>query len=110
MYYHPSFEKNISELSNEILDYMIDRKINTDGDFEKEVLADYKKKYCKAPSKYAVIGFDVVNDMLSRENSKGELFKQMNKPQTQLATKFEFVRNKNGAYVNQGYRVVRLVP
>lgn len=34
----------------------------------------------------------------------------MNKPQTQLATKFEFVRNKNGAYVNQGYRVVRLVP
>ena len=88
----------------------MDRKINTDGDFEKDVLADYKKKYCKAPSKYAVIGFDVVNDMLTRENSKGELFKQMNKTQTQLATKFEFVRNKNGAYVNQGYRVVRLVP
>ena len=41
----------------------MDRKINTDGDFEKEVLADYKKKYCKAPSKYAVIGFDVVNDI-----------------------------------------------
>jgi LysM repeat protein len=110
MYYHPSFEKNIAELSNASLVYLMDRKINTDGDFEKEVLADYKKKYCKAPSKYAVIGFDVVNDMLTRENSKGELFKQMNKPQTQLATKFEFVRNKNGAYVNQGYRVVRLVP
>ena len=110
MYYHPSFEKNIAELSKASLVYLMDRKINTDGDFEKEVLADYKKKYCKAPSKYAVIGFDVVNDMLTRENSKGELFKQMNKPQTQLATKFEFVRNKNGAYVNQGYRVVRLVP
>jgi len=110
MYYHPSFEKNIAELSNASLVYLMDRKINTDGDFEKEVLADYKKKYCKAPSKYAVIGFDVVNDMLTRENSKGELFKQMNKTQTQLATKFEFVRNKNGAYVNQGYRVVRLVP
>jgi hypothetical protein len=51
-----------------------------------------------------------MNDMLTRENNKGELFKQMNKTQTQLATKFEFVRNKNGAYVNQGYRVVRLVP
>ena len=110
MYYHPSFEKNIAELSKASLVYLMDRKINTDGDFEKEVLADYKKKYCKAPSKYAVIGFDVVNDMLTRENSKGELFKQMNKTQTQLATKFEFVRNKNGAYVNQGYRVVRLVP
>ena len=102
--------KNIAELSKASLVYLMDRKINTDGDFEKEVLADYKKKYCKAPSKYAVIGFDVVNDMLTRENSKGELFKQMNKAQTQLATKFEFVRNKNGAYVNQGYRVVRLVP
>jgi Golgi nucleoside diphosphatase len=88
----------------------MDRKINNDGAFEKEVLADYKKKYCKTPSKYAVIGFDVVNDMLSRENNKGELFKQMGKAQTQLATKFEFVKSKEGAYVNQGYRVVRLVP
>ncbi|MBP3839488.1 MAG: amino acid ABC transporter substrate-binding protein, partial [Chryseobacterium sp.] len=58
----------------------------------------------------AVIGFDVVNDMLSRENKKGEIFKQMNKVQTQLATKFEFEKTKNGAYVNKGYRVVRLVP
>jgi hypothetical protein len=61
--------KNIAELSKASLVYLMDRKINTDGDFEKEVLADYKKKYCKT-SKYAVIGFDVVNDMLSRENSK----------------------------------------
>jgi hypothetical protein len=57
-----------------------------------------------------VIGFDVVNDMLSRENSKGELFKQMSKSQTQLATKFEYVKSKGGAYVNTGCRVVRLIP
>jgi len=31
--------------------------------------------------------------------------------QTQLATKFEFVKSKaNGAYVNTGLRVVRLTP
>ena len=88
----------------------MDRKIDTEGDFEKEILAAYKQKYCKTPSKYAVIGFDVVNDMLRRENKKGEIFRQMDKVQTQLATKFEFEKTKNGAYVNKGYRVVRLVP
>lgn len=109
MYYSPVFEKKIDELSQANLVYLMDRKINTDGNFEKEILADYKKKYCKAPSKYSVIGFDIVNDMLSRENKKGEIFKQINKVQTQLATKFEFEKSKSGAYVNKGYRVVRLL-
>ncbi|WP_261510916.1 LysM peptidoglycan-binding domain-containing protein [Chryseobacterium paludis] len=111
MYYVPSFEKKVDELSQVNLVYLMDRKINTDGSFEKEILAAYKSKYCKTPSRYAIIGFDVVNDMLTRENKKGEIFKQMNKIQTQLATKFEFVKSKaNGAYVNTGYRVIRLVP
>jgi len=110
MYYSPLFEKNVDELSQSSLVYLMDRKIDTEGDFEKEILAAYKAKYCKTPSKYAVIGFDVVNDMLSRENKKGEIFKQMNKVQTQLATKFEFEKTKAGAYVNKGYRVVRLLP
>lgn len=110
MYYSPVFEKKGDELSAANLVYLMDRKIDTEGDFEKEILAAYKQKYCKTPSKYAVIGFDVVNDMLSRENKKGEIFKQMNKVQTQLATKFEFEKTKNGAYVNKGYRVVRLLP
>lgn len=111
MYSVPSFEKKIDELSQANLVYLIDRKINTDGSFEKEILAAYKAKYCKAPSKYAIIGFDVVNDMLSRENKNGEIFKQINKSQTQLATKFEFVKSKpNGAYINKGYRIIKLVP
>lgn len=106
-----SFERKVDELSQASLVYLMDRKINPDGDFEKEILAAYKTKYCKNPGKYAVIGFDVVNDMLSRENKKGEIFKQINKVQTQLATKFEFVRSQsNGAYVNTGFRVIRLVP
>lgn len=111
MYYSPVFEKKVDALSQANFVYLMDRKISGDSSFEKEVLADYRAKYCKAPPKYAVIGFDVVNDILSRENSRGEIFRQMNKPQTQLATKFEFVRAKNnGAYINTGYRVVRLVP
>ena len=111
MYSVPSFDKKVDELSQASLIYLMDRKINADGNFEKEVLAAYKAKYCKVPGKYAVIGFDVVNDMLTRENKKGEIFKQINKVQTQLATKFEFVKSKaNGAYVNTGFRVIRLVP
>mgnify|MGYP000091048832 CR=1 FL=1 len=110
MFYSPSFEKNVDDLSKASLVYLMDRKINYDGDFEKEILAAYKAKYCKTPSKYAVIGFDVMNDMLTRENKKGEIFKQITKSQTQLATKFEFVKAKpNGAYINNGYRVVRLM-
>lgn len=111
MHYVPAFEKKVDDLAVANLVYLMDRKINTDGSFEKEILAAYKSKYCKTPPKYAIIGFDVVNDMLTRENKKGEIFKQMNKVQTQLATKFEFVKSKaNGAYVNTGYRVIRLVP
>ncbi|WP_175620647.1 amino acid ABC transporter substrate-binding protein [Chryseobacterium schmidteae] len=111
MYAVPSFDKKVDELSQASLVYLMDRKINTDGSFEKDILAVYKSKYCKTPGKYAVIGFDVVNDMLTRENKKGEIFKQINKVQTQLATKFEFVKSKsNGAYVNTGFRVIRLVP
>jgi LysM repeat protein len=111
MNYVPVFEKKVDDLSQANLVYLMDRKINTEGNFEKEILAAYKSKYCKTPPRYAIIGFDVVNDMLTRENKKGEIFKQMNKVQTQLATKFEFVKAKsNGAYVNTGYRVIRLVP
>lgn len=111
MHYVPAFEKKVDDLALANLVYLMDRKINTEGNFEKEILAAYKSKYCKTPPRYAIIGFDVVNDMLTRENKKGEIFKQMNKVQTQLATKFEFVKSKaNGAYVNTGYRVIRLVP
>ncbi|ADQ82464.1 LysM peptidoglycan-binding domain-containing protein [Riemerella anatipestifer] len=111
MFYTSAFDKKVDELSQANLVYIMDRKINSEGSFEKEVLAAYKAKYCKTPSKYAVVGFDIVNDMLSRENKKGEIFKQMGQTQTQLATKFEFQRIKpNGAYVNVGYRVVRLLP
>ncbi len=111
MFYSPQFDRKTDELSQAHLVYLMDRKIDTEGSFEKEILANFKSKYCKTPSKYNVIGFDVVNDMLSRENKKGEILKNMGKTQTQLATKFEFERAKsNGAFVNKGYRVVRLIP
>lgn len=111
MFYSTEFDKNIDALSKSSLVYIASRKINVDGGFEKEILAEYKKTYCKVPSKYAIVGFDVLNDMLSREMPSGNIFQNMDKIQTQLATKFEFVRAKEGgAYINVGYRVVRLLP
>lgn len=111
LYYHPIFEKSVDELSQANLVYLMDRTIDTEGSFEKQIIAEYKDKYCKTPPKYAIIGFDIVHDILSRENKKGEVLKNMGKTQTQLATKFEYVRVKNnGAFVNTGYRVIRLLP
>lgn len=110
IYYHNDFEKNIDGLSRANLVYLMDRKINVDGNFEKQVLRDFNNKYCQTPSKYTIIGFDVMNDMIDREIN-GNVMNQMEKVQTQLATKFEYVRaKKNGAYINTGYRVVRLIP
>ena len=111
LYHTNSFDKKSEALYKVNLIYLIDRKINIEGTFEQEIMAQYKEKYCKNISKYAVIGFDIVNDILSRENTKGEVFKNINRSQTQLATKFEFVKAKaGGAYINIGYRVIRLVP
>ena len=111
LYHTNSFDKKSEALYKVNLIYLIDRKINIEGTFEQEIIAQYKEKYCKNISKYAVIGFDIVNDILSRENTKGEVFKNINRSQTQLATKFEFVKAKaGGAYINIGYRVIRLVP
>ncbi|HFK5571298.1 amino acid ABC transporter substrate-binding protein [Elizabethkingia meningoseptica] len=110
MFYSTDFDKKEADLGKVNMVYIMDRKVNTDGSFEKEVLAQYNAKFCKSPSKYAVVGFDVMNDALSRENSKGEIFRQMGKSQTHLATKFEYEKTKEGAYVNKGYRVIRLNP
>lgn len=111
MVYDPTFEKKSDALAATHLVYLMDRKINTSGGAEKKILSDYQSKYCKTPGKYAVIGYDVMNDILTRENSRGEIFNNMGKEQTHLATKFSYQRiQKNGAFVNTAFRVVRLIP
>lgn len=111
MNYVNDFDNKSQQLKDVSLVYIMDRKIDQDGANEKEIMKGYENKYCESilNNKYAVVGFDIVNDMLSRENSKGEIFKQIKKTQTQLATKFQFVEaKKGGAYINTGFRVVRL--
>ncbi len=108
--YNGLYDSKSDLLGKASLIYLMDRRINTDGEFEKKIIQAYKKKYCETPSKYAVIGFDVMNDLLSRMNVNG-LFKNIDKEQTQLATKFNFEKIGNkGAYINTGYRIIRLLP
>jgi len=111
MFFSTYFEKIEEKLEKVNFVYIVDRIINTEGDFEKEILSEYDKKYCKKPSKYSIIGFDVINDILERGgNFKGEFLRNIDKSLTHLATKFEYKKTENGAYVNNGYRVVRLNP
>lgn len=109
--YAPIFDKESAALSKASLVYIMDRKINTDGDFENRILKDYYAKYCETPSKYSVIGFDVMNDMLFRMGKNKDLFRNLKKEQTQLATKFQYEKVQDSkAYINTGYRIVRLIP
>jgi len=111
MFFSTYFEKVEEKLSKMSFVYIVDRIVNTEGDFEREILSEFDRKYCKKPSKYSVIGFDVLNDILERGGDrKGELLKNMDKTLTHLATKFEYKKTINGAYVNNGYRVVRINP
>jgi len=111
MFFSTYFEKIEEKLEKVNFVYIVDRIINSEGDFEKEILSEYNKKYCKKPSKYSIIGFDVINDILERGgDSKGEFLRNIDKSLTHLATKFEYKKTENGAYVNNGYRVVRLNP
>jgi len=111
MFFSTYFEKIEKDLGKANFVYIVDRIINTEGEFEKEILSKYYKKYCEKPSKYSIIGFDVINDILERGgDSKGEFLRNIDKSLTHLATKFEYKKTENGAYVNNGYRVVRLKP
>lgn len=110
MFYDSIFDEKQNLLQHTSFVYIVDRKINLQGKFEQEVLKAYQEKYCEMPSKYAVIGFDVVNDALSREDKQGRIFKHMKDSKTQLATKFDYEKTKEGAYINTGYRVVRVLP
>lgn len=109
MFYSTDFDTDEADLHSTSLVYIIDRKINPDGVFEKKILAAYQAKYCKSPSKYAVIGFDVTNDILTREQANGSLYDALGTEHTQLATKFVYKQSQpGGAYINTGFRVVKL--
>ena len=75
------------------------------------MLKMYTKEYCHMPDKYAIAGFDVTYDILSRVDEKGNLSNSIMKVETkQVSNKYSFRRiKKNGAWVNQEARLIKLL-
>ncbi len=71
---------------------MASRKVNTRGSDEKRTLKRYEKEYCQSPPKYAVMGFDIVYDLISRFDNEKKLMTNLDAGSTQLETKYEFQR------------------
>lgn len=73
-------------------------------------IADYKKMYGVAPSKYAVRGFDITLDVLIRLASTYGSFYEMVKQGLEtehIENKFNYIQSLYGGYVNQTAYILR---
>ncbi len=67
----------------------------------------YEAEYCQSPHKYAVIGFDIVYDLLNRMDENKNIVNHLESATSQLATKFKYQKLPSGSYENVGVRVIR---
>lgn len=113
LFYSPLFDnkKYEEKLLNFGLLYLDTNYVNEFGFNEQKMINLYKKKYCNFPDKYAITGFDVTYDILSRVDEKGNLSNSMMKAESkQVSNKYSFRKiNKNGAWVNQEARIIQLL-
>lgn len=113
LHYFPKFDK--SPYDSKLLDlgliYSDNKYVNESGFNESKTINKYKKSYCTTPDKYAVMGFDVTFDILSRLG-KGKTISPsiMSEEKKQLSNKYYFERVDNkGAWTNRGTRVIQLI-
>lgn len=113
LFYSSLFDnkKYEEKLINFGLLYLDTNYVNEFGFNEQKMMNLYKKKYCHMPDKYAITGFDVTYDILSRVDEKGNLSNAIMKAESkQVSNKYSFRRiNKNGAWVNQEARIIQLL-
>ncbi|MDR3273691.1 MAG: LysM peptidoglycan-binding domain-containing protein [Flavobacteriaceae bacterium] len=112
LYYSAKFDssKYNEKLLNEKLIYSDTQYVNEDGFNEQKTLNAYKKVYCGIPDRYAVSGFDITYDILTRLNTNKILTDStMKEEHKQLSNKYFFERIKNGAWANKGARVIRFI-
>lgn len=91
--------------------YSDTKYVNEYGFNEQKTINAYKNKYCNIPGKYAIAGFDVTYDILTRMDNKGNLSdKSMEVEKKQLSNKYSFTKvRKDGAWANQGARIIQLL-
>lgn len=68
-----------------------------------KTLQIFKKQYCESPDKYAILGFDITYDIISRMDEEGNLV-NMTDNQTQIANGFQY-KEYNGAFINTAVKV-----
>lgn len=113
LYYSSLFDNK--KYSGKLLDfgliYSDTKYVNEYGFNEQKTINAYKKKFCNTPGKYAIVGFDVTYDILNRMDNNGILYdKYMKSEAKQLSNKYSFIRIKNnGAWANQGARIIQLL-
>ena len=113
LFYSSLFDN--SKYEEKLLDlgllYLDTNYVNEYGFNEQKMLKMYAKEYCHMPDKYAIAGFDVTYDILSRVDEKGNLSNSIMKVETkQVSNKYSFRRiKKNGAWVNQEARLIKLL-
>lgn len=113
LFYSSLFDN--SKYEEKLLDlgllYLDTNYVNEYGFNEQKMLKMYTKEYCHMPDKYAIAGFDVTYDILSRVDEKGNLSNSIMKVETkQVSNKYSFRRiKKNGAWVNQEARLIKLL-
>ena len=102
--------KNINALKEIGFTYAAIRLVNTFGNNEKEILADFKDKYCTVPTKYMSIGYDVVYDVVDRMDKSGKISDfDAKRAETRLSSKFGYDKVANGqAKINRELRIIRL--
>ncbi len=113
LYYSGLFDNK--KYADKLLDfgliYSDTKYVNEQGFNEQKTINAYKKKYCGLPDKYAIAGFDVTYDILNRIDNRGNLSNNAMKLEgKQLSNKYSFSRiKKNGAWANQGARIIQLL-
>ncbi|MDR1877706.1 MAG: LysM peptidoglycan-binding domain-containing protein [Flavobacteriaceae bacterium] len=113
LFYSSLFDtkKYEEKLVNSGLIYSDTNYVNEHGFNEQKTIGFYKKKYCNTPGKYAVVGFDVTYDIINRLDEKGSISNYtMKTEEKRLSNKYSFIRiKKNGAWINQGARIIQLL-
>ena len=102
--------KNINALKEIGFTYTAARLVNSFGDYEKNVIANFQDKYCTLPNKYMAIGYDIVTDVLDRMDQNGKISDfDARRSETRLSSKFGYEKVEDGnAKINKELRLIRL--
>ncbi len=104
--YFKRFDEYNSVFYKTGITYTYVSKVELSDNNTQKTLQLFKKKYCESPDKYAILGFDVTYDIVTRMDANGTII-NMSDNQTQIANKYEY-REYNGAYFNTAVRVKKI--